>query len=61
MNDWNTNASALLPGARRNPVGTPSGVVDTPSAKFGTNIAGNSPGEMPADGAKPLPSPKETK
>ena len=42
MNDWNTNAKALLPGARSAPVGTPSGIIESPSAKFGTKRAGNS-------------------
>ena len=42
MNDWITNASALLPGARSGPVGTPSGIIDASSAKFGTKRAGNS-------------------
>ena len=41
MNDWNTNEKALLPGARSAPVGTPSGIFESPKAKFGTKRAGN--------------------
>ena len=49
MNDWNTNESALLPGARSAPVGTPSGIVESPKSKFWTNRAGNSMPAMFAD------------
>ena len=42
MNDCIANAMPLLPGARSAPVGTPSGISDASSAKFGMNRAGNS-------------------
>jgi hypothetical protein len=61
MNEWNTNASALLPGARSGPVGTPSGITDVSSEKSEMNRAGNSAGDMPALGANWSPSPKEMK
>jgi hypothetical protein len=41
MNDWNTNENAWLPGARSAPVGTPSGIFESPKSKFSTNSAGN--------------------
>ncbi|MND00475.1 hypothetical protein D3C83_191080 [compost metagenome] len=41
MNDWNTNEKAWLPGARRAPVGTPSGIFESPKSKFSTKSAGN--------------------
>ena len=31
MNDWMTNAIALLPGARIAPVGMPNGIIDVNS------------------------------
>ena len=62
MNDWKTNASALLPGARSEPVGTPSGITDVPSAKFGTKRAGNSSAPIFRRAvANFSPSPKVTK
>jgi hypothetical protein len=61
MNDWNTKARALLPGARRGPVGTPNGMWEVSSLKLGTKRAGNSLSEMPALGANLSPSPKVTK
>ena len=54
MNDWNTNASALLPGARSAPVGTPSGITIVSNAKFGTKRAGNSSAPMLARGGELL-------
>ena len=61
MNDWTTNASALLPGARSGPVGTPHGITEQSSAKFGMKRAGNSFGDMPALLMKRSPSPNDTK
>ena len=61
MNDWMANAMPLLPGARNAPVGTPSGMTDASSAKWGTNRAGNSDDDSPALGANRSPSPNETK
>ena len=52
MNDCITKASPLLPGARREPVGTPSGIIETSSEKFGMKRAGNSRPAMFALGAK---------
>src|SRR5258707_11879048 len=60
-NDWNTNASPLLPGARRGPVGTPNGMMFVSSRRFGTKRAGNSVSLRPAPLANVSPSPKVTK
>src|SRR5262245_58156520 len=49
MNDWYTHATALLLGARRAPVGTPSGINVASIAKFGTKPLGNSVAGMLAD------------
>ena len=48
MKDWCTKASALDPGARSGPVGTPSGIIETSILKFGTKREGNSVAAMPA-------------
>ena len=61
MNDWMTNAMPLLPGARNAPVGTPRGITEDWSAKFGMERDGNSVGEIPAEDANRSPSPKLTK
>ncbi len=59
-NDWWTKAMALEPGARRGPVGTPSGIMEL-SNLTGTIRAGNSVPCMSALLAALSPSPKVTK
>ena len=44
----------MLPGARSGPVGTPSGITDASSAKFGTKRAGNSVGADARAAGEPL-------
>ena len=61
MNDCITNASALLPGARSGPVGTPSGIKDALISKFGMKRDGNSVGDSVALDAYCSPSPNVTK
>ncbi len=55
MNDCVANAMPLLPGARSAPVGTPNGITDVSSAKFGMKRAGNSVPPMPALAANGAP------
>ena len=61
MKDWKTKASALEPGARSGPVGTPSGIMLVSYFTLGTKRAGNSAADMPALGATAVPEPKVTK
>ena len=61
MKLWFTNASALEPGARIGPVGTPSEMVDWSILQFPTKRLGNSLAPMPALEARVAPSPKVTK
>jgi hypothetical protein len=45
----------LLPGARNAPVGTPNGITDVSTEKFGTKRAGNSNPLIPALDANGAP------
>jgi len=55
------SAILLLAGARSAPARTPNGIHEECNSKFVTNSAGNSSGEIPAEGAKrsPWPKPKD--